>query len=123
MSADLAVVEVDGVAVKREDAPSVREVAPPLAIENYTGASLLRLEPEEAEQLAAPFPDEALDVKPTGEVFVSQVHYRRRLNKVFGPGQWALVPRGKWTQEGSTMMREYVLYARGHFVAEAVGEC
>jgi hypothetical protein len=94
-----------------------------MQLENYSGASLLRLDHEEAEQLAAAFPSDALDVKPTGEVFVSQVHYRRRLNKVFGPGQWALVPRGAWTRDGGTMMREYVLYARGHFIAEAVGEC
>jgi hypothetical protein len=124
MATDVAVVDVDGVGVRKELSTEVRPPQEPaLAIENYTGASLLRLEEEESDRLAAPFPDEALDVKPTGEVFVSQVHYRRRLNRVFGPGQWALVPRGKWTQDGPTMMREYVLYVRGHFVAEAVGEC
>jgi hypothetical protein len=102
--------------------PAIVRPDPP-SQDSYTGASLLRLEQDEADELAAPFPDDALDIKPTGEVFVSQVHYRRRLNRVFGPGQWALVPRGKWTQDGPTMMREYVLFVRGHFVAEAVGEC
>lgn len=129
MSAETAVVEVDGVAVRREpeappeSAPLVIRSSDLAAVDNYAGASLLRMDAESAELLAAPFGDEAVEVKPTGEVFVSQVHYRRRLNQVFGPGQWALVPRGKWTQDGPTMMREYALYARGHFVAEAVGEC
>lgn len=92
------------------------------AVSGYGGASMLVLTKGETDLLATSFGDDALDVKPTGEVFVSHVHYRRRLNAVFGPGQWALVPRGKWTVDGNTMMREYALYARGHFIAEAVGE-
>jgi len=102
---------------------TVAAATEPPAAYDYTGASMLTLDAREAEHLAAPFPNEALDVLPTGEVYVSQVHYRRRLNQVFGPGQWAMVPRGKWTVDRDVMMREYVLLVRGHYVAEAVGQC
>jgi hypothetical protein len=90
---------------------------------DYSGASVLRLDAEAIELLAKPFPNEAYDIKPTGEVFVSQVHYRRRLNQVFAPGQWALIPRAGFRRDGNALMREYELRVRGHYISEAVGEC
>lgn len=88
----------------------------------YSSAGTLKLTAEQAKALASDFPDEAYEVKPTGEVYVSQVHYRRLLNQVFGPGAWALVPRSGWINHAETVCREYALYVRGVFVAEAIGE-
>jgi hypothetical protein len=71
----------------------------------------------------AALPDEDHDILPTGEVYVSQVHVRRKLNEVFRPGGWALVPRGPYTREGDTVCREYALVGPGGvFLAEAIGE-
>lgn len=100
------------------------ELAIPEASEfrGYVGASLLKLSETEAASLAAILPDEDHDILPTGEVYVTQVRYRRLLNATLGPGQWALVPRGGWTRQGTTLCREYALVVRGSFVAESVGE-
>jgi hypothetical protein len=88
----------------------------------YVGASLLVLAAPEAARLAEILPDDDHDILPTGEVYVSQVRYRRLLNAVLGPGQWALVPRGGFQKQGNTLCREYALVVRGNFVAESVGE-
>lgn len=88
----------------------------------YASAGTLQLTKQQAQDLAADFPEDAYEVKPTSEVYVSQVHYRRLLNKVFGPGAWALVPRSGWINHADTVCREYALYVRGVFVAEAIGE-
>jgi len=89
----------------------------------YAGVATVALLPDKAEALVKPFPDEALDILPTGEVYVSQVHYRRRLNEVFGPGSWALVPRGPFAMNGTTITREYALVGPGgRFISEAIGE-
>lgn len=93
-----------------------------LAKLSYDGAGSLTLDAKQSATLVAAFPDEAYEVKPTGEVYVSQVHYRRRLNEVFGPGAWALVPRTGYMNQNDTVCREYALYVRGVFVSEAIGE-
>lgn len=96
------------------------EVAIPVG---YEGASQLVLTADEASRLMEPFPDDDHDILPTGEVYVAQVQFRRRLNQILGPGQWALLPRGAWTEEGDgTLHRDFALFVRGRFVAEAPGE-
>lgn len=89
----------------------------------YAGASQLALTADEATRLMEQFADDDHDILPTGEVYVAQVQFRRRLNLVLGPGQWALVPRGAWTEEADgTLHRDFALFVRGCFVAEAPGE-
>jgi hypothetical protein len=89
----------------------------------YAGVATVELMPDKKTKLLEPFEDEAYDILPTGEVYVSQVHYRRRLNEVFGPGSWALVPRGRFAMEGNTITREYALVGPGgRFISEAIGE-
>lgn len=89
----------------------------------YAGVATVSLSQEQAEKLMAQLPDEAHDILPTGEVYVSQVHYRRLLNTVFGPGGWALVPRGLFARQGNTITREYALVGPGgRFISEAIGE-
>lgn len=101
-----------------------------VAAKGYEGAGTTILTPEQSKALMEPFKDEEHDIKPTafGEVYVSHVHIRRRLNTVIGAGQWALVPvtdkNGTmyWTDKGNTVCYRGRLYIRGNFVAEAVGE-
>lgn len=89
----------------------------------YAGVATVALSQGQADSLSEQLPDEAHDILPTGEVYVSQVHYRRLLNKVFGPGGWALVPRGPWSKQGNTITREYALVGPGgRFISEAIGE-
>lgn len=99
----------------------------------YKGAGTLVVTVDEQTRLAENLADDAHDILPTGEVYVSQVHYRRILNGTFGPGQWALIPRGPFVKETKGkgdddaktkqfVYREFALVVRGHFVAEATGE-
>ncbi len=48
--------------------------------------------------------------------------YRRILNRAFGPGAWALVPRGESNLKGKFLCRDYALFCLGRFVAQAKGE-
>jgi hypothetical protein len=47
---------------------------------------------------------------------------RQLICAAFGPGAWALVPRGKHTIAEKTLSREYALYCLGRFVSQARGE-
>lgn len=100
---------------------AIREEAPH-GFSGYAGVASLAIPQAEAAKLMAVLPDNDHDILPTGEVYVAQVHYRRLLNNTFGPGSWALVPRGEFVKQGKTICREYALVVRGRFVAEAVGE-
>lgn len=66
--------------------------------------------------------EDMLDILPTGEVYLSQVHYRRRLNEAFGPGGWGVRPIGPVAMKDNHIMREYALFVNGRFVAQAAGE-
>lgn len=99
----------------------------------YSRASLLQLTPEESKALQADFPDEAFQPGAAGKenlIYIEHAHLRDRLNSVFGLGQWAIVPRSRWTEDfktykGVSGVRVYVeamLLVRGCFVAEAVGD-
>lgn len=69
-------------------------------------------------------------IKPTGEVYVPGVHYRRLLNDVFGPAGWGLRPlselkldmRDDAKRGRSIMFREYALVVRSKVVSCAIGE-
>lgn len=72
--------------------------------------------------LLAPVEQHQLDILPTGEVYMAQVHYRKRLNEAFGPGGWLVRPVGPITVKDNCVMREYALIVDGRFVSQAVGE-
>lgn len=105
--------------------PAIRE-EPPQGWGGYMGVATLAIRDEQAKKLAEALPDEAHDILPTGEVYVPQVHYRRILNGTFGPGAWAMVPRGAFVKETkgdrSFVYREYALVVNGRFISEATGE-
>jgi len=89
----------------------------------YAGVATVALTADQQKELMLELPDEAHDILPTGEVYVQQVHYRRKLNSVFGPAGWALVPRSSFAMQGNTITREYALVGPGgRFISEAIGE-
>lgn len=99
----------------------------------YQKASQLSLTDAEIAALTADFQDEAFKPGAAGKenlIYIEHAFLRDRLNSVFRPGQWAIVPRSRWaedftTRKGDQASRVYVeamLCIRGCFAAEAVGE-
>jgi hypothetical protein len=88
----------------------------------FAGAGLLGLRPDQKKALMEPFPNEMHDILPTGEIYIPQIQYRRRLNQIFGPGDWALVPQGEPRQKGGSIVQKWHLVVMGKFAAEAWGE-
>lgn len=72
--------------------------------------------------LQDPLEDAEVDILPTGEVYLSQIGYRRRLNAAFGPGSWAMVPEGDPIQMGISLAQRWNLYVLGKRVSVAYGE-
>lgn len=136
-------IETTAVVVRESEQPDNRQpitaaqakvdAVASLTMSAYQKASQLQLSTEECEKLQADFPDEAFRSGAGGKealIFIEHAHLRDRLNQVFGPGQWAIVPRNRWsedfiTKENKPGVRIYVeamLCVRGCFVAEAVGD-
>ncbi|XP_065827574.1 mitochondrial genome maintenance protein mgm101 homolog isoform X2 [Oscarella lobularis] len=85
--------------------------------------------PEETRKvLLAPINDKDVEIKPDGLIYLPEIKYRRILNAAFGPGGWALMPRGEVLQfqvdgeAGQLVTREYALFCLGRFVSQATGE-
>ncbi|KAJ1569845.1 hypothetical protein HK096_000371, partial [Nowakowskiella sp. JEL0078] len=57
-----------------------------------------------------------------GLLYLPEIKYRRILNRSFGPGGWALVPRSPHTVNAKNISREYALFCLGRFVSQARGE-
>jgi hypothetical protein len=68
-------------------------------------------------------PRKEIEILITGEVYVSHVHVRRRLNDAVGPMGWALRPISEVNIHGAKnqMFREYALIVLGRVVATAFG--
>jgi len=94
----------------------------PAAVDPYAGIASEPVSEEQAKELMAKVDDADLDILPTGEIYLSQIGYRRRLNNTFRPGGWALRPLGKPTMQDKTLMQEWALYVGGRFMASAWGE-
>ena len=77
---------------------------------------------EIAQILMAPLPDQDIEVKPDGILYLPEIKYRRILNKAFGPGGWCLVPLSEFKIERGSILQEYGLFCRGQFVSQSFGE-
>jgi hypothetical protein len=103
----------------------------------YAKASMLQLTEEETAKLGADFPDDAFRPGAAGKenlLYIEHAFLRDRLNDVFGPGQWSLIPRSRWSQpfsyekkggeevHGEKIYVEAMLLIRGCFVDEAIGD-
>lgn len=102
----------------------------------YQRASTLQLTKEEAEALAADFPDEAFELGAGGDkslLYLSHVYIRQRLNQVLGVGAAVPVRRREWSEEftyfkdrqekhAARVYVEMVLIVRGCVVGEAIAD-
>lgn len=109
----------------------------------YQNASKLELRGNEAELLAANFPDEAFTLGAGGNkslLYIEHAYLRQRLNDVLGVGAATTVRRREWTEpyeywktidnhkdggewrKAANVYVDLVLVVRGCFVSEAIGE-
>jgi hypothetical protein len=98
------------------------EEKPENVLARFPGLSAQRFSDAQKATLEQKIDPGDIDILPTGELYVSQVRYRRILNNAFGPGGWGLVPTGDFQQDAGTLCREYSLFAEGRFVSSAIGE-
>lgn len=89
--------------------------------EAYLGASTLVLSREERDILEEPVPDDEIDIRPDGLIYVSHEYVRRILNRALGHGQWALVPGSNLVSDQNQLYQRWVLFCRGVYVSEALG--
>jgi hypothetical protein len=82
----------------------------------------IKLTPEEEAVLAQPVPIDAVQIKPTGQPYLSHPAYTRWFNKAFGRLGWTIVPRAKPRLAGNTLSCPYILYIHGQPAAFAMGE-
>jgi hypothetical protein len=65
--------------------------------------------------------DDQVEIRPDGLVYLPEIRYRRILNRTFGPGAWALMPRSIDLGDNMLYYRG-ALFVHGRFVSEAIGE-
>lgn len=91
-----------------------------------SGLGYLHVSTEAAGILQQAVTDDEIDVLPTGEVYLSQIAYRRRLNAAFLPGGWTLRPVGAAMQmpggAAPSLVQRFELWAHGEYVGETFGE-
>ena len=103
--------------------------------EIFTGISTLDIPKEISDKLTAAVPLDGIEIKPTGQIYLCHIQYRRMLNDAFGMGNWALRPlggfqktiktkrKGEQNEEDTIIVcREYALYIRGKYASSAIGE-
>ncbi|KAJ3067111.1 hypothetical protein HDU99_003623, partial [Rhizoclosmatium hyalinum] len=106
-----------------ESSSSVSSIASEEPIStSFVGASVEPFPAEVAQVLMAEINEDDVEIKPDGLLYLPEIKYRRILNKAFGPGGWAMVPRGPHTVSQKSLSREYALFCLGRFTAIARGE-
>lgn len=82
-----------------------------------------RFAPEQEAILSASIQPDILEIKPTGEVYLPQVWYRRILNCAFGIGGWGIEPLGDgYKTDDKAVCREFRLWVEGRPVSQVMGE-
>lgn len=133
-------VEHEGALVPSHPRQNERAVALPaahsLAADPYVGVAAVPFDERGQTALAKyqDVPDEWIDIKPDGKLYLSHIHARNILNEAFGFGGWALVPVGEFNveripftdrngkdAERVNVYRVYRLYVNGRYVDEAPG--
>ena len=99
------------------------DIKPEKYVTGFDGMAVQPFPEAAAKALVAPLDPGAIEVKPDGIVYLPGVFYRQRLTEAFGPGGWALAPRGPARIDGELVMYHGALYCLGRFVSEAIGEC
>lgn len=82
---------------------------------SYKGLATKPVTREQFIVLARPTEVEDIEVKPDGIIYMPEIKYRRRLNEVFGPMGWGIVPRGEPVIGKEIVTREYALIVNGWY--------
>lgn len=88
---------------------------------SYPGVASKPFSTDAQNILLAPVDTNDIEIKPDGLLYLPEIKYRRILSKAFGPGGWALVPRGPHHVIGRTLTREWALVVDSRFVSCARG--
>jgi hypothetical protein len=97
--------------------------APVVQANPYIGIAAAPFPPESIEVLLAPIPDDDVEIRPDGLIYLPEIKYRRILSRAFGPGAWALLPMEITVNPTDNMLYyKGALFVRGQFVSEAIGE-
>jgi hypothetical protein len=117
---------------------STGESSSSLAVDPYIGVAAVPFD-DRAQTVLAKYqtvPDEWIDIKPNGQIYLSHMRLRSIYNEAFGFGGWGLVPvgdfhvervpqkskyPGKPDYEHVTVYREFRLYVQGRFVRQMMG--
>ena len=78
-------------AVLPERAYAVQKVSDPLPPAMIERVGQMVVTDEQAEILTAPVPDDEIDIRPDGFIYVSHEYCRRRLNQTFKPLGWTMI--------------------------------
>lgn len=118
-------IREDAVPVRQFAAEKITDVLPAAAYERI--GQLPALTKVQVDELDEVIPDDEVDIKPDGAVYASHEYYRRKLNKVFGPLQWTLIPGSplmprKDTSDNrkSEWYQRWILFVGGCYVSEAI---
>jgi len=87
----------------------------------FAGASETPFSSEIASVLHAELNPEEIEIKPDGALYLPESRYRKLLCRAFGPGGWALLPRGASSISNGVLSREYALFCNGRFVSQVRG--
>ena len=107
-----------GEMLSKPEPEEIGNIAPDI----FAGISTLDIPKDISDKLTQPVKMEDIEIKPTGEIYLSHVRYRKMLNDAFGMGNWSLRPLGGFVKTGSVVCREYALYIKGKYAASAIGE-
>lgn len=134
-----AVVIQGGEIIKAGDAVSLRGMpaitVPATTPDPYAGVSAQPLDDRATAVLLkyAVVPDEWIDIKPNGQIYLPHMRLRGVLDEAFGFMGWGLVPVGEYHVEREpkkgqhgpyekvTLYREYRFYVAGRFVRQVMG--
>ncbi|CAI8009253.1 Mitochondrial genome maintenance protein mgm101 homolog [Geodia barretti] len=109
--------ELDETQVKETTITEGRSIDDP-----YFGISTSTFPQRILSVLLHPVNEQDVEIKPDGLIYLPEIKYRRILNQAFGPGGWALMPRGNEGEGAQLITREYSLYCHGRFISQATGE-
>lgn len=139
----------DGYDPTQSELPAIRESQAEVAIipssadtsvvaDPYIGVAAVPFD-DRAQAVLAKYqivPDDWIDIKPNGQIYLSHMRLRAIFNEAFGYGGWGMVPVGplhvervakpsKYANqpdyEHVTVYREYRLYVQGRFVRQMMG--
>ncbi|KOS19982.1 Mitochondrial genome maintenance protein [Escovopsis weberi] len=101
------------------DAPEVPQVN---WAQSFHGISARPVTERQFRMLTEPLDEKDIEVKPDGVLYLPEIKYRRKLNEIFGPMGWGIIPKGEAVVGDSIVTREYALIIEGRFVSQAQGE-